>query len=241
MDETLNVDFSEPIQNMGDIVKIEDVRRSIMSLRGQDVIPDFLVAQLYGVKTKEINQAVRNNPEKFPEGFIFEYSKEEKSELVKKFDRFNLKHSSAKIKAFTEGGLYMLATILKSAIATQTTLAIINTFAEVRELKRKLLEIHDTVSQEEKRMGMTRIGDILADLIMPDLETTETQSSLEFNFVIGKLKHSITRHRKNNYTDFILREKIDFAKRLLSKGFSEDDVIELANITEADIRNLKGF
>ena len=178
---------------MCNIIKIEDVKKVIMPLRGHNVIPDFLVAHLYGVQTKEVNQAVRNNPEKFPEGFILEYSKEEKAELVKNFDQFNIKHSSATIKAFTEKGLYMLATILKSPVATQTTLAIVNTFAEVRELKHHLLEVHDSDSQQDKQNGMKRIGDILADLIMPDLETTETQSTLEFNFVIGKLKPSVTR------------------------------------------------
>lgn len=63
---------------------------------------------------------------------------------------------------------------------------------------------------------------------MPDLETTETQSSLEFNFVIGKLKHSITRQRRSDNSDIILKEKVEFAKRLLSKGFQEAEVIELA-------------
>lgn len=226
---------------MSDIIKIEDVKKVIIPLRGHYIIPDFLVAHLYDVQTKEVNQAVRNNPEKFPKGFILECSKEEKAELVKNFDQFNIKHSSATIKAFTEKGLYMLATILKSPVATQTTLAIVNTFAEVRELKHRLLEVHDADSEEEKKTGMKRIGDILADLIMPELETTETQSSLEFNFVIGKLKHSITRQRKNDNTDLILREKVEFAKRLLSKGFQEAEVIELANITEADIKKLTKF
>lgn len=188
-----------------------------------------------------MNQAVKNNPGKFPDGFILEYSKEEKAELVKIFDQFNLKHTSVKIKGFTEKGLYMLATILKSPVATQTTLAIINTFAEVRELKQRLLEVHDTESQQDKKAGMKRIGDILANLIMPELETTETQSSLEFNFVIGKLKHSITRQRKVDNSDLILREKIAFAKRLLSKGFQEKDVLELANITEDDIVKLNAL
>lgn len=224
---------------MADIIKIEDVKSMIVPLRGVDVIPDFLVAHLYGVQTKEVNQAVKNNPDKFPEGFIMEYSSEEKSELVKKFDRFNIKHSSATIKGFTEKGLYMLATILKSPIATQTTLAIVNTFAEVRELKHRLLEVHDKKSQHEKELGMKRIGEILADLIMPDLETTETQSTLEFNFVIGKLKHSVTRQRKNDNADIILREKVEFAKRLLSKGFQEKEVLELANITDSDIIKIK--
>ena len=96
---------------MDNIVKIEEVKGMIIPLKGTDVIPDFLVAKLYGVKTREINQAVRNNPDKFRVGYILEFSKEEKAELVKNFDQFNIKHSSAPIKAFTEKGLYMLATI----------------------------------------------------------------------------------------------------------------------------------
>lgn len=229
---------------MTDIVKVEHVKNTLVSLRGQDVILASDVAKLYGVETKAINQAVKNNPDKFPEGFVCELTKEEWAVLRSKI--LTLEPTSGKghhpkylPKAFTERGLYMLATILKSPIATQTTLAIVNTFAEVRELKHRLLEVHDTESQQDKKIGMKRIGDILADLIMPDLETTETQSSLEFNFVIGKLKHSVTRHRKNDNADIILREKVIFAKRLLSKGFQEKDVLELANIKESDIIKIK--
>ena len=229
---------------MTDIAKVEHVKNTLISLRGQDVILASDVAKLYGVETKAINQAVKNNPDKFPEGFVYELTKEEWTVLRSKI--LTLEPTSGKghhpkylPKAFTEKGLYMLATILKSPVATQTTLAIVNTFAEVRELKHRLLEVHDTESQQDKKIGMKRIGDILADLIMPDLETTETQSTLEFNFVIGKLKHSVTRQRKNDNADVILREKVIFAKRLLSKGFQEKDVLELANITESDIIKIK--
>lgn len=229
---------------MTDIVKVEQVKNTLISLRGQDVILASDVAKLYGVETKAINQAVKNNPDKFPEGFVYELTKEEWAVLRSKF--LTLEPTTGKghypkylPKAFTEKGLYMLATILKSPIATQTTLAIVNTFAEVRELKHRLLEVHETESQQDKKIGMKRIGDILADLIMPDLETTETQSTLEFNFVIGKLKHSVTRQRKNDNADIILREKVIFAKRLLSKGFQEKDALELANITESDIIKIK--
>ncbi len=229
---------------MPDIVKVEQVKNTLVSLRGQNVILASDVAKLYGVETKAINQAVKNNPNKFPEGFVYELTKEEWTVLRSKI--LTLEPTTGKglhpkylPKAFTEKGLYMLATILKSPVATQTTLAIVNTFAEVRELKRRLMEVHDTKSQHNKKLGMKRIGDILADLIMPDLETAETQSTLEFNFVIGKLKHSVTRQRKNDNADIILKEKVEFAKRLLSKGFQEKDVLELANITERDIIKIK--
>jgi hypothetical protein len=95
----------------------------IITLRKQQVILDCDVADLYGVETKEINQAVRNNPEKFPEGYIWAIDDQEKNELVKNFDRFEKqKHSSVLPRAFTEKGLYMLATILKSPRAVQTTI-----------------------------------------------------------------------------------------------------------------------
>ncbi|MCL2289339.1 MAG: ORF6N domain-containing protein [Bacteroidetes bacterium] len=103
-----------------DILKFNSVEEKIITLRGIPVILDYDVAEIYGVGTKEINQAVKNNPEKFPEEFIMETDQNEKNELVKSFDRFSkLKHSTVSPKAFTEQGLYMLATILKSPKATK--------------------------------------------------------------------------------------------------------------------------
>ena len=113
-----------------EIIKIEQVEEKIIILRGIRVIIDADVAKLYGVETKEINQAVKNNPKKFPEGYVFTATDEE-NKLVKNFDRFaNMKHSTASFKAFTEKGLYMLATILKSDRATDTTITIIEAFAK---------------------------------------------------------------------------------------------------------------
>ena len=86
-----------------------------------------------------VEQAVKNNPKKFPEGYIFELEKNEKEEVVKKFDRLNnLKFSTVMPIAFTERGLYMLATILKGDQAICTSLAIIDTFVQVRELARTM-------------------------------------------------------------------------------------------------------
>lgn len=92
-------------------ISMEDVQDKIIILRGQRVLLDRDVAELYGVGTKEINQAVKNNPKKFPYGFIFGVDEYEKDELVKNFDRFNsLKHSVVTPNAFTERGLHMLKT-----------------------------------------------------------------------------------------------------------------------------------
>ena len=93
---------------------VGEVENRMITLRGQQVILDSDVAELYGVETKRINEAVSNNPRKFPIGYIFELCDEEKTEVVKNFDHLRkLKFSPQSPKTFTERGLYMLATILK--------------------------------------------------------------------------------------------------------------------------------
>jgi len=92
---------------MSDIVKIENLEKVILEVRGVRVLIDSDVAQIYGVETRDINKAVTNNPDKFPSGYIVELTKTEKSELVENFHRFEkLKHSTVNPKAFTEKGLY---------------------------------------------------------------------------------------------------------------------------------------
>ena len=102
---------------------IQHIEKNLMTIQGYNVLIDRDVAQLYGVETKEVNQAIKNNPDKFPQGYILELTNREKSELVKNFDHLqSLKYAKTNPKAFTEKGLYMLATILKSKQATETTL-----------------------------------------------------------------------------------------------------------------------
>ena len=75
---------------------LDDVQNKIINVRSQQVILDTDVAELYGVQTRDINKAVKNNPEKFPQNYILVLSKKEKDELVENFHRFNsLKHSTA--------------------------------------------------------------------------------------------------------------------------------------------------
>lgn len=120
-------------------VTTQDVEKRMIVLRNQPVLIDADVAELYGVLTKEVNQAVRNNPDKFPYGYLFELDKYEKAEVVKNFDHLKkLKFSKVAPTAFTERGLYMLATILKGKRAVETTIAIVDTFVQIRELARTM-------------------------------------------------------------------------------------------------------
>ena len=101
------------------LLPYQEVKEKIIRLRDQDVILDFAVAELYGVETREINQAVKNNPKKFPMGYVLELDKEEFEVLRSKRLIASSPKSRVIPKAFTEKGLYMLATILKSGKATR--------------------------------------------------------------------------------------------------------------------------
>jgi len=168
--------------------------KKIIEIRKTKVLLDTDVASLYGVETKEVNQAVKNNPGKFPKDYIITINKNEKIELVKNFDRFNmLKHSSVPIKAFTEKGLYMLATIPKSPQATQTTLAIIETFAKIRELTRTVSELTKKKTNEEKKPLMQKSGEIISDILGDSLNISETETTFEINLAVMNIKHTIKR------------------------------------------------
>ena len=192
---------------MGDIMKkeahllainIQKVEDKIAVIRNLEVIADADVATLYGVQTKEINQAVRNNPDKFPAHYMFELTKNELHDLRSKILTTNVSPKSrSATKAFTERGLYMLATILKGEKARDVTFAIIETFAKVRELKRELVALHNETDKEKQKTKMQHFGEVLTDIVMPDLQTSETESTLELNFFIGKLKHTVKRIRKD--------------------------------------------
>lgn len=185
------------IWNMQEIAHLNDVEKYLIDIRDQMVLLDHDVAELYGVKTKEVNQAVHNNPEKFPEGYVFAMTKEETDSFaVKNFDRKTSSKTRVPPKAFTEKGLYMLATILKGPRATATTLAIIEAFAKMRELSRTIGEIASNEDVDKQKSLIHKSGEIMADLFGQDMKTTDTETEIELNFAVLKPKHTIKRNNQ---------------------------------------------
>lgn len=134
MNEIIEKENNCDINDLETKLKIEDM---IYEIRGKQVMLDSDLARLYQCKngTKEINQAVRNNPEKFPERFSWKLSEEEiKIFEVKNFDlkkrRGGRRYS---VRVFTEQGVAMLATILKTKIATQISISIMDAFVIMRK------------------------------------------------------------------------------------------------------------
>lgn len=157
---------------------IDGVKARMVTIRGQLTLLDCDVAELYGVATREINQAVRNNPGKFPEGYVVELDEVESKVLRSKFLTLDDaragrgRHSKYNYKVFTERGLYMLATILKGELAVRTTLAIIETYAQVRELARSMEALQTVEDGGAKQQTLLRrTGEILANVVSDNLKT----------------------------------------------------------------------
>ena len=174
---------------------IPNVEGKIINLRGQQVILDCDVAELYGVETKRINEAVSNNPEKFPEGYILQLDNQEKSEVVEIFDHLkNLRFSPQLPNAFTEKCLYMLATILKSPRAVQTTIAIVEAYAKLKELSRVIVEIPQQQENKEVQKKLVhRSGQIIEDLMSDVLPKQSSETTIELNLAMLKFRHSVRR------------------------------------------------
>ena len=181
------------------VMQIETVEKMIVTIRDRRVIIDRDVAALYGVETKRVNEAVRNNPEKFPDGYVFQLSRDESKSLRSKFSTLKIaergQHSKYLPKAFTEKGLYMLATILKSPIATQTTLAIIETFTRFRDFTRTVSQIAVEGDEQQRKSLAARSGECLAEMLDNELAVCDVETVVELNLAMLKFRHVVKRRK----------------------------------------------
>lgn len=172
---------------------IQTVSSKVITLRDTQVIIDRDVAEIYGVTTREVNQAIRNNPEKFPDGYVITLNISEKGELVKNFDRFGpLKHSTVMPHAFTEKGLYMLATIIKSKVATEATIAIIETYTKLRQLARTIQAVNDHMEEPDNASLQRMMTDVFADSLPVKMRKTT------FSVNAGIIKFSVETTRERD-------------------------------------------
>jgi len=181
---------------MSEIVKFNEIEERIIVLRDVPVILDSDVAYLYGVETKRINEAVSNNPEKFPEGYMFEIDNKEFIILRSKFSTTNLAKTRVLPKAFTEEGLYMLATILKGEKARDTTFKIIETFSRIRKLSRTIKQIAQEPEEQKRKSLLEKGGEIMSHILDDDLEISNIETSFELNLAAIKIKHTVKRSKK---------------------------------------------
>lgn len=135
-----------------EIIPADHIEHSILIIRGQRVMLDSDLASMYGVETKVLNQAVKRNLGRFPKDFMFQITADEKNEVVTNCDHLQyLKFSPVLPYVFTEYGVAMLSSVLKSERAIAVNIEIMRTFGKYRSMLAQNKDLAQKVKEMEKK------------------------------------------------------------------------------------------
>lgn len=135
---------------MDQIITLDILQQKIFTIRNKRVMIDRDLAELYGVETKKLNQAVKRNIKRFPEDFMFQLTDGEQNELVTNCDHLkNLKFSYQNAYAFTEHGVTMLASVLNSEKAIEINVQIVRAFIQLRQYALENKDLFKRVAELE--------------------------------------------------------------------------------------------
>jgi ORF6N domain len=156
-----------------EMVPLVQIESRILEIRGQKVMIDADLADIYGVPTKALNQAVKRNLERFPRDFMFQLTKSEKEEVVTNCDHLTkLKFSPALPHVFTEHGAIMAANVLNSPRAVEVSVYVVRAFVRQREmiasnkdLSRKIDELEKKYEKHDKQFLV--VFDAIRSLMAP--------------------------------------------------------------------------
>jgi len=192
-----------------DLIDNQAIQEKIYTIRNIQVMIDRDLAELYDVETKRINEAVKNNQDKFPEDFFFELSDEEFDTLRSKFSTAKFAKTRINPKVFTEQGVYMLATILKSKAASQTTVNIIKTFANMR----KFLLSNASIFQRLDNLEVNQMKDKL-------------ESNEKFNQLFNAIEEKRTPQKQHIFYDGQIFDAYLFVSDIIKSAKSSIKLID---------------
>ena len=136
------------------VIRVGTIQQRILLIRGEKVIIDADLAEVYGVTTKALNQAIRRNRDRFPEDFMFQLTKEEKLEVVTNCDHLKkLKFSPVNPRVFTEHGAIMAASVLNSPKAVEVSVFVVRAFVQLREVMAGHKELAQRIGQLERTLS----------------------------------------------------------------------------------------
>jgi len=187
-------------QHATSIIPQEKIERSIIYLRGQKVMIDADIAELFGVPTKALKQAVKRNIDRFPSDFMFELTNEEKQEVVTNCDHLKkLKYSSYMPFAFTEYGALMLANVLNSPRAVQVSIQIVRTFVRLREMLASNIELARKLEELEKKYDhqFKVVFDAIKQLLTPP-----EKPKRQIGFRVGEPRIKYKTKKKSLYHNY---------------------------------------
>jgi hypothetical protein len=166
-------------------MELEHIKNSILEIRGKKVILDFELAKLYEVETRILKQAVRRNIERFPADFLFELSTDEMQNMVSQNVIPSLKYfGGAKVYAFTEQGVAMLSSVLRSKKAIQINISIMRAFVMMRQWALTHQELSARLDALEQQYGQkfSDIEQVLNFLIQKDQKKAQQQQRDRIGF-----------------------------------------------------------
>ena len=141
-------------KDSGYLIPAERIDSAILEIRGERVMLDVDLAEVYGVTTRRLKEQVRRNRDRFPDGFMFELTLDEKDELVAKCDRLvALRHSSSRPYAFTEHGTVMLASVLRSKRAVDVSVFVVRAFIRMRRMLADQRQLAIKLAELERKLG----------------------------------------------------------------------------------------
>jgi hypothetical protein len=208
-------------QQVNSIIPVERIQKCILYIRGEKVMLDRDLAQLYGVETRVLNQAVKRNIDRFPEDFMFKLDKAEVEKVITNCDNLkDLKFLPSTPHAFTEQGVAMLSSVLRSKQAVAVNIAIMRTFVQLRRiladnalLRKKILwhghparewELGINITQKERswpRWPCHKFQQVFAVLKAMIAEDEKPKSPIGYHSEIkGRKKKSAKTMRKGHVT-----------------------------------------
>ncbi len=149
---------------MNNPIKTGNIQNQIFTIRNLQVMVDRDLAKMYGVETKRLNEQVKRNIDRFPNRYRFQLTDLERNELVANCDRFkNLKHSTVNPSVFTEQGISMLSTVIRSETAVKISLIIIDAFVEIRKFIAANASVFSRLSNLEQKQIQTDLNFLQTD------------------------------------------------------------------------------
>jgi len=173
-------------------LKLQEIQNRIYELRGQKVMLDFDLAELYQVETRVLKQAVRRNIERFPKDFMFQLNKREWKVLITICDNLpkNLKFSPSMPFAFTEQGVAMLSSVLRSKKAIKINISIMRAFVVIREFALSHKELSQKITElESKYNGQIKdVFEALNYLIQKDKQSLQQKECITIGYKQKKIR-----------------------------------------------------
>jgi hypothetical protein len=174
------------------LIAMNNVEQRILFIRGQKVMLDSDLAELYQVSTKRLNEQVKRNAKRFPEDFMFKLTLEESTDLLSSRSQFATLKRGQNIKyvpyAFTEHGAVMLAAVLNSPVAVEASIQVVRAFVRLRSILSAHKELAEKLEALEKKTDsqFQVVFELIAKYIKPDKE----QESKRIGFTTDRAKSS---------------------------------------------------